>query len=68
MNRTETGMKIKVARVKKGWSQTALADRLHVSQATVALWESGNTFPKPNNLVELAELLDIPVDELLKVG
>lgn len=68
MNKAEAGMRIKIARVGKGFSQAALAERLKVSQATVALWESGSTFPKASNLVELAELLEIPVEELLKVG
>ena len=68
MNNAEAGRKIRLARVGKGLSQAALAERLKVSQATVALWESGNTFPKASNLVELAELLEIPVEELLKVG
>lgn len=68
MNKAEAGMRIKLARVRKGLSQAALAERLKVSQATVALWESGSTFPKASNLVELAELLEIPVELLLKVG
>lgn len=68
MNRTEAGKRIKLARVGKGFSQAALAERLNVSQATVALWETGNNFPKASNLVELAKLLEIPVEELLKVG
>ena len=68
MNKAETGKRIKLARVGLGLSQAALAEKLKVSQATVALWESGATFPKASNLVELSELLDIPVEELLKAG
>lgn len=68
MNKAEAGKRIKLARVGMGLSQAQLAERLNVSQATVALWESGNTFPKARNLVELSEILEIPVEDLLKAG
>lgn len=68
MNKAEAGKQIRLARIGKGLSQTALARKLNVTQGAVNLWESGKTFPKASNLVELAKLLEIPVEELLKVG
>lgn len=68
MDNKKTGLKIRVARIKAGFSQSDLAARLNVKQATVSLWEQGRNLPKVSNMVRLSELLDIPVDELLKVG
>ena len=57
MSRTETGKKIRLARIMKGLTQADLAKKLNVSQSAVGLWEIGYTLPKPGNLVKLSELL-----------
>jgi transcriptional regulator with XRE-family HTH domain len=41
-----------------------VAARLGVSPITVSNWSNGNATPKTENLVALAELLDVPPDEL----
>ena len=68
MNKAEAGNRIRIARLRKGLTQTALAEKLGVTQGAVNSWENGLTFPKVSNLVPLAEILEIPVEELLKVG
>ena len=68
MDIKKTGLKIRVARIKAGLSQTDLAERMNVKQATVSLWELGRNLPKASNIVRLSELLNIPVEELLKAG
>ena len=68
MTRVEAGKVIRVARIKAGMTQDELARKLKVSQATVGCWEIGYTMPRPKSLVKLCELLDIPVDSILRVG
>lgn len=68
MDRNGIGQMIRVARIKKGMTQKDLADALCVSQGAVGQWEIGITLPKPKNMLPLSELLEIPVEELLKVG
>lgn len=68
MDSKKTGLTIRLARIKAGFSQNELAERLNVKQSSVSLWERGRNLPKAQNMVRLSELLDIPVDELLKVG
>lgn len=64
---TEAGQKIRIARIKKGLTQTELAARLKVNQSTVGCWEIGMNFPKAKNLRKLADTLDLSIDDLMKV-
>lgn len=52
-------------RKQKGISQAELADRLHVTKQAVSKWETGKSMPDMALLPELAEALDVSVDELL---
>ena len=63
---TRIGNIIREARLRKGWTQTELATRLNVKQCTVGCWEIGYNFPRPGTLVRLSDLLEIPIDKLLK--
>lgn len=65
---TEAGQKIRIARIKKGLTQTELAAKLKVNQSTVGCWEIGLNFPKASNLRKLSKLLDLSIDDLMKVG
>lgn len=58
--------KLKIMREKACLTQVALADALGVSQACVAVWESGKSAPRSDKLVRLAEILDCTVDDLLR--
>ena len=56
------GDRIKIARKKAGLTQQKLAERVRVSRAAVAQWESGETKGlKPENLVLAAEKLAISI-------
>ena len=68
MNRVEAGKVIRLARMRRGLTQTQLARLLNVKQGTVGAWEIGYSFPRPKSMVKLCEVLHITVDELLKVG
>ena len=68
MSRKDAGKMISTARKRKGLSQVELAKRLNVTQGTVGSWEIGTSFPRPKSMVKLCELLQIPVEELIKAG
>lgn len=58
---------IKSARKAKGMSQEELAVRLHVVRQTVSKWEKGLSVPDADVLMQIADLLEVPVSELLGV-
>ena len=55
---------IKERRNALGITQKELADRLSISDKTVSRWESGNQMPDAILLPDLAEALDISINEL----
>lgn len=59
------GEKIKNARKNAGLSQAQLAQKLCVSRAAVAKWETDVGLPDVMNLKALADLLNVSVDHLL---
>ena len=59
-------MNIKNLRLKAGLTQVELAKKMHVDQAAVSRWESGETKPLRKNHKRLAKVLGCTVDELLK--
>lgn len=54
------------ARNHAGISQREAAEKLDVSPAAVAQWETGKTRPRAALLPKIAELYGCTVDELLK--
>ena len=54
-------------RIKKGLSVSALAQTLGVSEAEIERWESGE-LPGSEYLLHLSELLEIPVEDILRGG
>lgn len=59
------GENIKALRKARGLSQQELAGRLHVVRQTVSKWEQGRSVPDADLLVQLADYLGVPVEELL---
>ena len=57
---------IKQARKAANLTQSQLAEKLGVSQAAVAQWENGLTHPSYSILRPLANVLNIPVDDLIE--
>lgn len=57
---------IRKARLSKGWNQTDLAKALGVTQLTVSNWETGITFPTPRRIKDVAEVLGISAEELVR--
>ena len=56
---------IRTLRKARGLSQQELAERLHVVRQTVSKWEQGLAVPDAAMLVQLAECLEVSVEELL---
>ena len=49
-------------------TQQELADRLETSYVGISLWESGKRKPKPESLMRIAEVLDIPATYFTENG
>lgn len=49
----------------RGWSQEELGDRLGVSRQTVSKWETGQTTPELEKLIELASVFGLSIDRLV---
>ncbi len=51
-------------RQKKGLSRHALGMRLQISPNTIAKWERGQSLPSIENLMGLADLYGVSIDQL----
>ncbi len=49
-----------------GITQASVARQLNVTPQTVSKWERGVSVPDIDNLIELAKLLNVSVDELIR--
>ena len=56
---------IESLRRKKGWSQAALAQRLHISPSTVGMYEQGRREPSIDILVALSQEFGVTIDYLI---
>lgn len=63
--RTLFGERLTAARLEAGLTQTDIARKFHVLQQTVAKWERNNVALRPDQLVTLADLLNVSTDYLL---
>lgn len=58
--------KIMEERKKNGWSQEELADKLGVSRQSVSKWESAQSVPDLQRILEMSKLFGVSTDYLLK--
>lgn len=58
--------RISALRKQKGWSQEELAEKLMVTRQAVSKWESAQSMPDLDKLVQLSEALGVSTDYLLK--
>jgi transcriptional regulator with XRE-family HTH domain len=54
-------------RQKNKITQQGLAKKLEVKQSTVAMWETGKSFPRFDMLPKLSKILNISIEELVFV-
>lgn len=62
----ELGKKIKYYRNEKAVTQDELAERVFVSRQTISNWENDKSYPDINSILLLSEVLDVPIDNLIK--
>lgn len=62
----EIKMSIKIMREKAKITQSKLAELLNTRQSTISMWETGESLPRADKLLQLAELLSCTVDDLLR--
>ena len=61
----ETASKLVALRKKNGLSQEELAERIGVSRQAISKWERAESSPDTDNLIALAKVYDISIDEML---
>lgn len=59
------GDKLIQLRKKNGLSQEDLAEKLGVSRQSVSKWESNNTYPETDKIIQIANLFDCSMDDLI---
>ncbi|MHC5228100.1 helix-turn-helix domain-containing protein [Enterococcus sp. LJL99] len=57
---------MKKRREQLGFTQTEVANQLHVTRQTISKWELGKSYPDLDLLISLSEFYDVSLDELLK--
>lgn len=57
--------KIMMLRKKEGWSQEELASHLQISRQAVSKWESGQSMPDTDKIIQLSQLFHVTTDYLL---
>ena len=62
----QMGNKIAGRRKDLGMTQVSLADALSVTRQTVSRWESGTVMPDIDKIGDIARILDVTCDYLLK--
>ena len=64
-NASPVGRQIRAARQRAGLSQERLAEHLHVTRQAISNWESGKSLPDLETLKTLAEVLSVPIEQLI---
>lgn len=58
--------KIMQLRKKSGWSQEELADKMNVSRQSVSKWESAQSVPDLDKILQLSKIFSVSTDYLLR--
>ena len=66
INKIHFGKRISVLRKRLGLSQAELAEMLGVTSQAVSKWETGNTLPDIDLLLELSHMYHISINEMLE--
>lgn len=59
------GDKLISLRKKRGLSQEELASKLNVSRQSVSKWESNNTYPETDKIIQICNIFDCRMDDLI---
>lgn len=58
---------LKYLRTTRKISQQQLADKLNIDRSTISRWESNDIDPTVSNVISIANLLGIPVSDLVGI-
>lgn len=61
------GLNVKIARLKKGWTQEEFADKLHKHLTHIGKIETGKVNMSLAKILELANAMDIDINKLLLI-
>lgn len=61
----KTANRLQQLRKQNGYSQDALAEQLGISRQAISKWERAESSPDTDNLIALADLYDMTLDDLL---
>lgn len=59
------GDKLILLRKKHGLSQEELASKLNVSRQSVSKWESNNTYPETDKIIQICNIFECRMDDLI---
>lgn len=59
------GKRLRSARLKRGFTQQSIADKILISLRTYQKYEQGTRFPSYEVLIDLADNLNVSIDWLL---
>lgn len=59
------GKRLRSARLKRGFTQQSIADKILISLRTYQKYEQGTRFPSCEVLIDLADNLNVSIDWLL---
>jgi len=68
MMNVEIAQRLAELRRERGFSQESLAEQLGLSRQAVSNWERAESAPDMGNLIALADLYGVTLDELLRVS
>ena len=60
------GERLKRERIAQQLTQREMAAQLNVSRQTISSWETGNSYPDIDRLIQLSDVYQISLDVLLK--
>lgn len=60
------GQKLKDARIRSGFTQEYVAEKINVSRQTISNWENEKSYPDIMSVIELSSLYSVSLDNLLK--
>ncbi|MBO5967173.1 MAG: helix-turn-helix transcriptional regulator [Clostridia bacterium] len=59
------GLYVKEHRERKGYTQQQLSELIGITPKSISYIERGENYPSPDNLFELAKVLDMSLDEFV---
>ena len=62
------GQKIQEYRVRNGFTQEILAEKLGVSRQSISKWELGQSLPEVDKIITMSNLFSVTADELLSIN